>query len=352
MKSEKTSENNQLPIENVLDIAALCHTLWRGKVVIVGFALLFAATALLLSYLVKQQWSAQAVTQKPTVIELTHYYAQQQFLNQLLSPSTQNSAAEQPEIADNSYQEFVIQLAAYDTRRDFWLQSDYYRQRRQGDSRADAALLDELINNIRFTARDDKKVLNDTVKLTAESAGEAAQLLVEYINFANARAVQQLNQQLQGIWRARAEWVATELTHQQAVASAAFQRELNTLTEALKLAEQQGISIQPSRASRESLTDSELFLLGKPLLQTRLNALQAIGPHYDAAYDRNQALLSTLQKNPPSDVQFKTYRYLHTPEEPVRRDSPRRSFWLLLWGGIGVMVGVGVVLLRRPQRHQ
>lgn len=35
-----------------------------------------------------------------------------------------------------------------------------------------AATLDELINNIKFTPRDDKKTPNDSVKLTAETAAD------------------------------------------------------------------------------------------------------------------------------------------------------------------------------------
>lgn len=50
-----------------------------------------------------------------------------------------------------------MQLAAYDTRRDFWLQTDYYKQRLEGDAKADAALLDDMVSNIQFTPRDDGK---------------------------------------------------------------------------------------------------------------------------------------------------------------------------------------------------
>jgi lipopolysaccharide biosynthesis protein WzzE len=30
---------------------------------------------------------------------------------------------------DEAYKEFVMQLASWDTRRDFWSQTDYYKQR-------------------------------------------------------------------------------------------------------------------------------------------------------------------------------------------------------------------------------
>ncbi|MDI8954334.1 hypothetical protein MJO10_30820, partial [Salmonella enterica subsp. enterica serovar Anatum] len=41
---------------------------------------------------------------------------------------------------------------------------------------------------------------------------------------------------------------------------------------------------------------------------------------------QNRAMLNTLNVGPTLDPRFQTYRYLRTPEEPVKRDSPRRAF--------------------------
>ncbi|VTR49896.1 Lipopolysaccharide biosynthesis protein wzzE [Serratia fonticola] len=67
MNPETTSDKNTPVVDNELDIRGLCCTLWRGKKWIIGFAVLFAAVALIVSYLVKQEWSATAITDKPTV---------------------------------------------------------------------------------------------------------------------------------------------------------------------------------------------------------------------------------------------------------------------------------------------
>ena len=311
MNPETTSDKNTPVVDNELDIRGLCCTLWRGKKWIIGFAVLFAAVALIVSYLVKQEWSATAITDKPTVNALGGYYSQQQFLRNLDQRTLPAVASDQPGIADEAYNEFIMQLAAYDTRRDFWLQSDYYKQRQEGDARADAALLDDLINNIQFTPRDDKKVL--------------------------------------GAWAARTTSMSAQVKRQEAVADAVYQRELKTVQQALKIAEQQGISRTQTDTPAEQLPDSDLFLLGKPMLQARLEGLQASGPAYDVSYDQNRAMLATLNVGPTLDAKFQTYRYLRTPEEPVKRDSPRRVFWLIMWGAIGGLIGAGVALVRRPR---
>lgn len=348
MKPEKTSTNNELAVDNELDIRGLCCTLWRGKAWIISMAVLFAVIALSVSYLVKQQWSATAITDKPTVNNLGGYYSQQQFLRNLDSRLIAGAAAEQLGISDEAYNEFIIQLAAYDTRRDFWLKSDYYKQRQEGDAKADAALLDELVNNIQFTLHDDKKVLNDSVKLTAETASDANKLLREYVDFASQRAADHLNDEIQGAWAARTQSMKAQVKRQEAVAQAVYNRELNAVKQALKVAEKQGISRNQTDTPVEQLPDSKMFLLGKPMLQARLETLEASGPSFDIDYDQNRAMLATLNVGPTLEETFQTYRYLRTPEDPVTRDSPRRAFLMIMWGAIGALVGAGVALTRRP----
>ncbi len=77
------------------------------------------------------------------------------------------------------------------------------------------------------------------------------------------------------------------------------------------------------------------------MLQARLENLQASGLTFDLDYDQNRAMLTTLNVGPTLDPRFQTYRYLRTPEEPVKRDSPRRVFLMILWGAIGRTGGRG-----------
>jgi lipopolysaccharide biosynthesis protein WzzE len=48
----------------------------------------------------------------------------------------------------------------------------------------------------------------------------------------------------------------------------------------------------------DELPDSEMFLLGRPMLQARLENLQAVGPDFDLDYDQNRAMLNTLNVGP------------------------------------------------------
>lgn len=125
------------------------------------------------------------------------YYSQQQFLR---NPDikTDPASSDKPSVMDEAYKKFIMQLASRDTRRDFWLQTDYYKQRMVGNSKADAAMLDELINNIQFTPGDFTRAINDNVKLIAETAPDANNLLRQYVAFASQRAASHLNDELKG----------------------------------------------------------------------------------------------------------------------------------------------------------
>lgn len=335
------------PVENELDIRGLCRALWRGRLWTGGVAALFALAALGYSYLATPAWSTTAMTDKPTVTVLGSYYSQQQFLRNLDAKSFAMPPPEQPSIATDAYGEFIMQLAAYDTRRDFWLQTDYYKQRQEGDAKADAALLGELVSDIQFTPRDDAKKTNDSVRLTAESAAQANTLLRQYVDFASRRAAGHLNDEIKGAWAARRVFIQSQIKRQEAVAKAIYEREMRSVDMALKIARQQGISRSQTDIPSDELPDSELFLLGRPLLQARMESLQAGGPHYGIDYDQNRALLATLNVGPTLEATFQTYRYLRTPEEPVKRDSPRRLFLMVMWGAVGTLIGAGIALVRR-----
>ena len=211
-------------------------------------------------------------------------------------------------------------------------------------------MLDEVVDNIQFTAGDVTRNTSDSVKLIAETAADANNLLRQYVAFASQRAASHLNEELTGAWAARTVQMKAQVKRQEAVAKSIFDRKVHSVEQALKIAQQQNISKSETEVPADELPDSEMFMLGRPMLQARLESLQAVGPNYDIDYDQNRAMLSTLNVGPTLDARFQTYRYLRTPEEPVKRDSPRRAFLLIMWGMVGALIGAGVALARRPKQ--
>ncbi|CAO95244.1 ECA polysaccharide chain length modulation protein [Erwinia tasmaniensis] len=335
--------------DNELDIRGLCCALWCGKRWITAGGVLFALLAWIYSLLVTPQWSTTAIVDRPTVNALSGFYSQQQFLNNLDISVGSANAVPTP-VIDEVYQEFVMQLFAWDTRRDFWLQSSYYQKRKSGDARQDAAFLDELIADIQLQPADSAKNINDTVKMVAETSADANILLRQYVAFANERATTHLNQELSAAWAARSIQLKAQVKRQEDVAKAIYDRQVNSVQQALKIAQQHGFEQAKTQTPSEQLPDSELFMLGRAMLQARLENLLSSGPSYGLDYYQNRAMMMTLNVGPTLVKSFQTWRYLRTPEEPVKRDSPRRALLMVMWGAVGVLVGAGTALVRRPRR--
>ncbi|WP_072101709.1 IS6 family transposase, partial [Salmonella enterica] len=74
---------------------------------------------------------------------------------------------------------------------------DFYLSSRR-NSKAAYRFLGKILNNIQFTPGDFTRAINDNVKLIAETAPDANNLLRQYVAFASQRAASHLNDELKG----------------------------------------------------------------------------------------------------------------------------------------------------------
>lgn len=264
-------------IDNELDLRGLLCILRRGKVTLIAYyALACRLGALIYTYVVRQEWTAIAINDKPTVNVLGNYFSQQQFLYNVDVKNTAVPTSDTPSIADEAYREFLCQLSSYDTSRDFWLTSFYYQTRKKSDAHAAAVLLDELINAIQFLQRAEVKKLLVSAWLVAKTATDANQLLRRYVDFDNQRAASHLYEDDMVASAARTVSLKAQVKRQkEVVVAAVYQLKRQQLNQALKLAPEHGIGRSRPDVAAENLPQSEMFLLCHPLLQARLNTLQA-----------------------------------------------------------------------------
>lgn len=220
-----------------------------------------------------------------------------------------------------------------------------------GNSKVDAALLDEMINNIQFIFGDFIRAVNDSVKFIVEIAFDVNNLLRQYVVFVSQRVVSYLNDELKGVWAARIIQMKVQVKRQEEVAKVIYDRRMNSIEQALKIVEQYNISRSAIDVFVEELFDLEMFLFGRLMFQVRLENLQVVGSVFDFDYDQNRVMLNILNVGLILDSRFQIYRYLRTSEESVKRDSLRRVFLMIMWGIVGGLIGVGVVLIRRCSKQ-
>ncbi len=107
---------------------------------------------LVCTFFARQEWSATAITDRPTVNMLGDTIPNSgSYAIWTLKPTSPQSTSLPPWM--KRIKSSSCSWPLWDTRRDFWLQNGYHKQRQSGNARADAAMLNDLINNIRIYAR-------------------------------------------------------------------------------------------------------------------------------------------------------------------------------------------------------
>ncbi|GAA0513119.1 hypothetical protein GCM10009414_23350 [Tatumella terrea] len=272
-------------VENELDIALLFRRLWRGKTLIAGVALAGVLLAAGYAHWARQVWSSTAIVDRPQLSQLAVYYDQRQLLT-LLEGDT-SSALNASAVCDEVYQEFLLQLSSWDSRRDFWRRSDYFRDKVKAHPNRQAMILDRLISDIRFQPADAARGTHDTVILLADNAAASSHLLSDYVSFASQRAVAVLNSNLREEWQS--QWRANQVRAMKSPADAG-----------------------PIAAPASSVSPS-----------------------------------TPIGAEPRLSDDIRTWRYLRSPEPPVSRESPRLVLLMVMWGVTGAIAGAIIAISRR-----
>lgn len=222
---------------------------------------------------------------------------------------------------------------------------DYYKQCQLGNVCVDVVMLDDLINNIQFMSGDVVKSINDSVKLIVEIGQDVNNLLCQYVVFVSQWVVGYFNDEFKGVWVVWMVQMKVQVKCQEEVVEVIFNCWMYSVEQVLKVVQQYNILCSEMDVFVDQLLDLELFLLGRLMLQVRLENLQVVGLEYDFDYDQNCVMLSMLNVGLMLDLCFQIYWYLWMLEEFVKCDSLCCVFLMVMWGIVGVFIGVGVVLL-------
>ncbi|CRK85736.1 Lipopolysaccharide biosynthesis protein WzzE [Candidatus Providencia siddallii] len=346
---DNTSNNqNQYSTEYDLDIRNLCRFLCKKKILIITFAFISSLIALVVSYFIQPKWTATAITCAPTVNNLGSYYFNKRFLYNLdlfINKITQDEKT--LTITKEVYQEFIKQLGSYDTRRQFWLNNNYYKNRLPGNYKKASILLDDLINNIEFIPADELRNTTDSIKLTADTSEDSNRLLRDYIEFVNKRAINNLNNEIKSIWKAETQYVNFLIKYEDVIFKDLYKKNLNLIKKSLKIIERKNIIRNDKIIPLHNSLNSGVFMLDMPFFKSQVESLINISSNHNANYDNKVIILSKLNEGFFIKENFKSFRYLKTPEDPIERESPRRVFMMVLWGTIGLLITVGVIMFRR-----
>lgn len=287
----KTAPQPQL-IEH-LDLLAFAKILLRKSWLIL--LLMAAAGALayaVAQFAVKPSWRAEAYVEAPQESELGNYYALYNMYQLIDAKGGMSSEIEAQSTVENSltqgiYQQFKQQLKAYDVLKNFWQNSDYYKQMMNGDRSHDEALLESLIASIRLTEGNARNNSDDKIELTLDNPKQAAELLTAFISQANLSTRQIEYGTLIAKWK--------------------------NLFDRITLA-----------ANNQLGQDQQGQLVPASVWQSKL------------------AMMTSVQ---PLDNQFNAFHYLKTPVQPLAPQSPNPLLWALSAAFAALLLGCALAII-------
>ena len=307
-----------------IDLMDLVVQLWRGKWLVLSFAVAAIIIAIIYIFVAKEKWTSEAIVTYPDSGQIADY-------NNAMSVLYGQNPSNAPTVVD--------------------VQQRFFGR----FNSAISALSEQLANQ----ANPEKLTIAPAVKdqpvplkisYTAATAGEAQKTLTTYIQQINKRSVTELDNDLQISISSKVEDLKGDLATKEKVAQEKKDKRLEILNQALVVAKQSNIKNTVVQQA-ETLSEDTLFVLGSDALTSIIkNEATRPLPLDEAYYNARQTLLaiSALKSKPDSTYSL---RYVMKPNLPIHRDSPKKGVILVLATLIGLILGSGVVLGRNAIRN-
>lgn len=303
-----------------IDLIDLLIQLWRGKVTI-AIAIVIAL-ALAVGYLVvaKEKWTSTAIITQPDVGQIATY-------NNALNVLYGASAPKVTELQANVIGRFSTSFSAL------------------------AETLDNQEKPEKLSIEQSVKgqQLPLTVSYVGASPEEAQRQLAEYIQKTDENVAKELELDLADNIKLQTTTLQDSLKTQEVVAQEQKDLRIKQIQEALRYAQQAGVT-KPQIQQTQDVTQDSMLLLGSDALKSMIEheatrPLVLSGNYYQTKQNLLDIEALNLEK-----AKLHSYRYVMKPSLPVRRDSPKKAITLVLAVLLGGMIGAGVVLGRNALR--
>jgi chain length determinant protein (polysaccharide antigen chain regulator) len=303
-----------------IDLIDLLVQLWRGKVTIV--VAIVVALVLAVGYLAvaKEKWTSTAIITQPDVGQIATY-------NNALNVLYGANAPKVTELQSNVVGRFSTSFSAL------------------------AETLDNQEEPQKLSIEQSVKgqPLPLAVSYVASSPEDAQRQLAEYIQQTDEKVAKELDLDLADNIKLQTSTLEDSLKTQEVVAQEQKDLRIKQIQEALRYAEQAGVT-KPQIQQTQDVTQDSMFLLGSDALKSMIEH-EATRPLIlsDNYFQTKQKLLD-IGNLKLEGAELHSYRYVMKPTLPIRRDSPKKSITLLLAVLLGGMIGAGIVLGRNALR--
>ena len=303
-----------------IDLIDLVMQLWRGKLTIIVAVVIAIACAAGYLAVAKEKWTSTAIITQPDVGQIATY-------NNALNVLYGASAPKVTELQANVISRFSTSFSA----------------------------LAETLNN---QEKPEKLSIEQSVKgqplplavsYVGGSPEDAQRQLAEYIQQTDEKVAKELELDLVDNIKLQTTTLQDSLKTQEVVAQEQKDLRIKQIQEALRYAEQAGVT-KPQIQQTQDVTQDSMFLLGSDALKSMIEHESTRPLILSDNYFQTKQKLLDIENLKLEGAELHAYRYVMKPTLPIRRDSPKKAITLVLAVLLGGMIGAGVVLGRNALR--
>lgn len=341
-----------------IDLLSLMDMLWCAKKRILAYVLAFALVGLLLSFLLPQKWTSNAIV---TPAESTQWSQLHQRLAALQVLGV-NIGLDRNEVFNLFLKKFSFQQELEE-----YITSSPTLMAHFKDTNVDTMELHRAIvamsekmkavNDNAMKKDDSQPYSSWTLSFTGPNPQEAQSILNNYIEFVAAKVVTQSLESIRDTVALKVQTEKDALELERAKLANIQDTRIKRLNYSLQVAKAAGIT-RPVYSNGQAVKDDPDFSisLGADGIERKLEIEKSITDvsELNAGLRNSEYQLSLLEKVSVKDMTFPVFKYQLSASLPVKKDGPGKGIIIVLAALLGGIFACGSVLLgqamaaRRP----
>ncbi|ENF4444424.1 LPS O-antigen length regulator [Salmonella enterica subsp. enterica] len=333
-----------------IDLFSLIEVLWQAKRRILATVFAFACVGLLLSFLLPQKWTSQAIV---TPAESVQWQGLERTLTALRVLDMEVSVDRA-----SVFNLFIKKFSSPSLLEEYLRSSPYVMDQLKGaqideqDLHRAIVLLSEKMKAVDSNAgkKNETSLFTSwTLSFTAPTREEAQKVLADYIQYISDIVVKETLENIRNQLEIKTRYEQEKLAMDRVRLKNQLDANIQRLHYSLEIANAAGIK-RPVYSNGQAVKDDPDFSisLGADGISRKLEIEKGVTDvaEIDGDLRNRQYHVEQLAAMNVSDVKFTPFKYQLSPSLPVKKDGPGKAVIIVLAALIGGMMACGGVLLR------
>ncbi|ENA2243131.1 LPS O-antigen length regulator [Salmonella enterica] len=333
-----------------IDLFSLIEVLWQAKRRILATVFAFACVGLLLSFLLPQKWTSQAIV---TPAESVQWQGLERTLTALRVLDMEVSVDRA-----SVFNLFIKKFSSPSLLEEYLRSSPYVMDQLKGaqideqDLHRAIVVLSEKMKAVDSNAskKNETSLFTSwTLSFTAPTREEAQKVLAGYIQYISDIVVKETLENIRNQLEIKTRYEQEKLAMDRVRLKNQLDANIQRLHYSLEIANAAGIK-RPVYSNGQAVKDDPDFSisLGADGISRKLEIEKGVADvaEIDGDLRNRQYHVEQLAAMNVSDVKFTPFKYQLSPSLPVKKDGPGKAIIIILAALIGGMMACGGVLLR------